>query len=72
MDFFLGVQLHFTIDRKNFIKAFQHRAFSNAVVTQNRQKLSCVHIEVHVFENRRPAFVVVGKFSTLSIFDRLL
>ena len=47
---------------KNFVEAFQHRTFSNAVVTQNRQKLSRVHFEVHVFENRRPAFVVVGKF----------
>ena len=45
----------------NFVKAFQHRAFSNAVVTQNRQKLSRVHIKVHVFENRRSALVVVGK-----------
>ena len=46
---------------KNFVEAFQHRAFSNAVVTQNRQKLSRVHIKVHVFENRRSALVVVGK-----------
>lgn len=37
---------------KNFVEAFQHRAFSNAVVTKNRQKLSCVHIEGHVLENR--------------------